>query len=218
VPGCERNDTLSEAEDLDRLRASFAARTGTAANGCPDADRLWRAVIGELPPADRRVLVAHTAECPACAGAWRLGREMAPRSPAGTATGRRWPPLAWPVAAALVVAGGLFLYTRPVGERPVYREPSAQAVRSLVPEDAPIPRGAFVLRWSGPEGARYDLSVLAEGLQPVHTARDLATTEHQVPEEALTGVPSGARLFWQVEVKPPEGGSYRSPTFLARLE
>ena len=218
MPGCERNDALSEPEDLDRLRASFAARSGSAASGCPDGDRLWRAVIGELTPADRRALVAHTAECPSCAGAWRLAREMAPRAPARTASGRRWPPLAWPVAAALVVAGGLFLYTRPAGEPPVYREPSAQVIQSLVPEDAPIPRDAFVLRWSGPEGARYDLRVLDQGMHPVHAARDLVAPEHRVPEEALTGVPAGARLLWQVEVKPPEGGSYWSPTFLARID
>jgi hypothetical protein len=207
---------VSEPEDLGRLRAGLAARSGVAAGGCPDAERLWQAVSGKLATAERRSLVAHTAECPSCADAWRLARELSPALPARAR--QSWVRLAWPVAAALVVAGGMVLYTRPTKEPASYRQPAAQAVRSLVPDDASLPRQDCVLRWSGPEGARYDLLVSTEGLRPVVAARDLEASEYRVPEEALAGLPAGTRLLWLVEVKPPGGGTTRSATFIVRIE
>ncbi len=99
---------------ITRLRDAFAslAPTAEARADCPEPERVWRAAAGEVPSAEIRALVDHTAGCPSCAEEWRLARELVPNvqgSVANFPVERRAPRSGWWLAAAaaglLVVAG-----------------------------------------------------------------------------------------------------------------
>jgi hypothetical protein len=213
---------------LERLRAAFAASAEDAAPGasCPEPELLLSARRFELPPEAVRSLVAHTAACGACAEAWRLAGEVIPLLPQpavvpGPSRSRPW----WggwasalAAAAVLVVALGALLGERR-GPAPGYRRGAAPVLRSLVPEDRPLPRQACVLRWSpGPAGSRYSVDVARDDLTPIAAARGLDATEYRVPPESLSGLPKGATLLWRVEAALAGGGRLESVTFLAKLE
>jgi hypothetical protein len=211
---------------LARLPQAFAALAEDAVPGadCPEPERLWSAVAGELPATDARSLVLHTAACPSCAESWRLARalvgETHVRRPATARTRWRGGPLSMAAAvAAVVLAGGAVLRqsTGPVAPR--YRDPRDEVLRALVTEDRPFSRADCVLRWSAiGEGARYDLRVATTTLRVVYSVRGLAATEHPVPAEALAGLPAGTRLLWQVEATTPDGTRATSPTFVVRIQ
>jgi hypothetical protein len=217
---------MTSHDDLERLRAAFAASAEDAAPGesCPDPERLLSARRFELPAEAIRSLVAHTAACGACAEAWRLAGEvdvLLPRPAAATPPSRSrtwwggWTS-ALAAAAVLVIALGAL-----VGERrgPAYREGAGLVLRSLVPEGRPLPRQACVLRWSpGPPGSRYAVDVAREDLAPIAAARGLERAEYRVPPESLAGLPRGATLLWRVEAVLSGGGRLGSVTFLATLE
>jgi TolA-binding protein len=64
------------------LRALLARQDTDAADiapaaGCPDPFRIWEAVDGGLPEDEVGALLEHSLQCPACAAAWRLARELA---------------------------------------------------------------------------------------------------------------------------------------------
>jgi hypothetical protein len=191
--------------------------------GCPPAERVWDAVRGGVAGRECREIVEHTAACGACAEAWRLAvdlrRELASAAPGGAAerARRRWAPLA--AAAGLLLALGLAWRLGLPVAKPAYREPPGTAVQSLIPEDRTLRRERFLLRWSSDAaGARYNLLVSREDLEPVARARGLAEPRFLVPVAALADLPGGARLLWQVEVLLPDGERRLSPTFFARLE
>jgi hypothetical protein len=217
--------------DVERLRAAWraAAEGARPRDDCPPAERLWETLRKELPAEARREVIEHLAGCASCSEAWRLAVEMVPEkvpeAPASRAwlpgwlTAHRLVPLA--AAAALAAAVGLgLLLTRGPGARqePGYREDRAPRIVSRVAEDVPLPRSDFRLRWSpGPEGARYDVRLTTESLEPVAAATGLLTPEWLVPESALARVSPGARLLWQVEMRLPGGGRRHSETFVASL-
>lgn len=210
------------ADDTLKLRQAFSSlsRGALPQEGCPEADRIWSAVRGELAPRETREVVDHTASCPACAEAWRLaveiGREAAEGTlakPAATTRGWDW---RWAAAAAIaLVAAGVLLWQR--GREPsgaVFRQAGAGDIRSLVPEGRPLPRESFVLRWTGaPEGSTYDVAVLTQELQAVVEADGLEEPELRVPEQDLRDVPSGAELYWYVDAELPGGAHVTSRTF-----
>lgn len=210
--------------DVDRLRRAFAdlvEHAAPPAGGCPSPDRLWWAARGELPAAESRALVLHTAECPWCAEAWRLALELRSEAHAEKPArlGTRWWGGALPMAAAVtavaLAAGVLLQQDGPAR----YRAQERGAVRALVAEDRPLPRAACVLRWSSAgEGARYDLRVATTALAVVYSTRNLSATEEQVPASALAALPAGTRLLWQVEAVAADGTRTASATFMARLE
>jgi hypothetical protein len=215
-----------------RLRAVFAALAEHAAptSLCPEPAALWSAVSGEAPPSEARRLVLHTAECPACAEAWRLARELRERSPAvndpvapSAARPRRWNVGAalGAAAAGVVLATAVALIARGPGRAipPAFRDGEAPVLRSLVSESRLLPRGQCVLRWtSGPPGTRYALRVVTETLDPIERVQGLDRAEHQVPEAKLRSLAPGSRLLWQVEAARPDGTRQTSATFVSRLE
>lgn len=215
--------------ELTRLRSAFASLAEDAVPGpaCPHPERIWLAVRreAELPAADVRELALHTAECPSCAESWRLAGELlaaeADQRPRAVGRIRRWGgalPLAAAVAA-VALAGVVIQHHGRGSVEPGYRDPRGGGMRALMAEDAPLPRAACVLRWSPvAEGARYDLRVATSTLAVVYRARGLAVTEHQVPAEALAGLPSGSRLIWQVEAVAPDGMRTASPAFVVRIQ
>ncbi len=205
-------------ESLRREFASLGARAAPSAD-CPDPERIFIAVRGELDAAGVRALMDHTAGCGSCAEDWRLARELMESVPAAApARGARRPVgwLALPAAAAVVAALSAILLGP---SHPRYRDGEVVLIRSLLDESRPLPRRSLVLRWTpGPKGSRYDVLVATSALAPLFSARSLEFAELVVPERNLAGLPSGARLLWRVEAMLPEGGRAASATFVARLE
>ena len=92
-------------------------------------------------------------------------------------------------------------------------------IRALIPEDRPLPRDDFVLRWSpGPEGSIYAVTLTTESFQPVDAGEGLSDPERPVQEDRLVGLDSGARLLWRVEALLPDGRKVQSDTFFVLLE
>lgn len=232
----------AETDDTVRLQRAWRSLSLAAVPQatCPDPERLWDAVRGELGPGDVRQVIDHTATCGACAEAWRLAREIAPaaeeaadrrRSPLRAAVHSRWRVASWGAMAAaamvlLVVglqwrdgfdpaAGG---DTASLESPPVFRGAETAVIRSLVPSEATLPRQDFVLRWEGPEGARYDLWVNTDDLMAVTEASDLDAPEYRVPEADLAAVAPGSRLLWRLEARLSDGGTARSATFVVLVE
>ena len=207
-----RRDRMQETERLREALGGTPAEPGVR-GGCPPAGELREAVAGNRSPEQVRELAFHAMACPRCARAWRLARELraefeGPRVSKDLVSrfrrvwgsSRTW----WALAAAsfLVAAVGAGFYLSGIPGRPpapVYREPSEQTITSL-------------------EGARYSVRVATEDLETVATADGIRETEFRVPEDAIRGFPSGARLVWQVKAVLPDGRSVRSRSFTARLE
>ena len=210
-----------EDETADDLRTAFRDAIDTAVLDGVDVDRVWRAVSGESPPEERRLVVERVAADPSWALAWRAAHELWTASGEGGAIARvsvRAPrrPRILALAAVLLVATGvgLFLRDRPV---PEYRGPRA-AITSRLPADRVFSRKACVLQWAGPAGATYDVRVLSEDMRLVHATAGLTASEYQVPEDFLSAFPAGARLLWQVRIQQADGSEVAGPTFVARLE
>jgi len=225
---------MNETEpDVERLRAALRALADGARPGekCPPPERLWATLRAELPVEQRREVIDHMASCPSCAEAWRLAVEIHPDpQPAAAPERRSWlatlftappfVPLAAAAALVMAIGTGLVVLREPRPPSPPgYRAAGPSAIRSLLPEDEPLPREAFRLRWSpGPEGARYDVRVTTGSLEPVASAQGLIEPSYLVPESALASLPAGTRLLWQVEARLPDGERRDSPTFMTSLQ
>jgi hypothetical protein len=222
------------SDSSDRLRAAFASRPGAQGTpeGCPDADSIWAAVRGGIPPGRTREIGLHAVSCTECGRAWRLAREMAAEAFPGSgaaaeSSARAGPPaptwwLWWGGAALAAAAGLLWMALPPLVRPPATQEHrmragAAEPIRSLLPQEAAVPREDCVLRWEGPAGARYALRVADESLVTLYRAGDLEATEHRVPPEALVGLPEGAILLWQLEAVLPDGRRLTSHTFVTAL-
>lgn len=214
---------ISRTSEDERLRRAFAAgsQRPSPEGGCPEPDRLWAAASGELPVAERRAIVDHTARCAACAEDFRLAAHVAGGVPRvrPAAVVREFPKRRWltgVLAAAAVMAvmmvglqGWVVRTTGP----DVYRSGEERAIASLLGSEPRLPRDAVVLRWEGPKGARYDVFVQTTRLEEVSQARDLVASEFHVPAEDLASLPAGTRLFWRVEAILSDGSRLPSKAF-----
>jgi hypothetical protein len=215
-----------EAAD-ESLRQAYRALGDTSPGTCSDHDleRIWRAVAGELPAAERRELVDRMATDPACAEAWRVADELWRASQVEGATGaahhvRPWT-RSWLATAAVLMLGvtiGLVSWlNRPHGDE--FRDPGGYVIESLVPSETPLSRDAFRLRWSpAPQGSHYQVRVTTEDLRVLATAEDLIVPELVVERDRLAGLPPGTRVLWQVDVALPSGERVSSHTFVARVQ
>jgi hypothetical protein len=205
---------MSESYDLNRLRAAFAQPDDPAhPESCPSLSEIWDGVHGKLPAGRLRDIVDHLAACSPCAEAWRMalalerpdhagiaqGIDGAPAAAAaadGTAGRPRWRlygAVATAAAAAFAVALGLHDSRRAapptapmvLAQRGGPAEPQT-ATRWLTPSEAALPRRGARLRWSGPPGATYDLTVelVDERGAPeplmIAAPRGLAATEYRL--------------------------------------
>ncbi len=226
-----------EDEELTRLRRAFAvSQAAPAPESCPDPEKIWEAVRGELPPREVETIVEHTAVCASCAEDWRLAAAFqtaepaistAPApAPAGVVRYGPWQRVRTYVlaAAAMLAVGvvGIQVYQaqQPDPGAAGYREGQQDAIQSRIADGAFLPRDRFLLRWSAPAaaGATYDIEVSTEDLRVVSSAEDLRTPEHQVPASALAGLPTGSRLLWKVEADLPDGSHLSSPTFVTTVQ
>ena len=225
---------------LARLRAAFAtADVPPDPQSCPAAETIWSAVRGELPPAQLREVVEHTARCSACAEDWRLAAELnrqqaadaedadaTPRRLATVVQGRfsgwrRWRPLAAAaaLAAGLLIAVGVYHNGSFSPQEPSYREARHSSIHSLLPAGAALPRGAAVLRWSPLPGATgYDVEVSTEDLKSVATAKGQTAAQYRIPASALASLPRGTKLLWRVDAVRSDGSHETSPTFTTPLD
>ena len=214
-------------EPDEALKKAFQSLADTTDEGpsAADNDLVWRALSGELPASERRALVDRMSRDPALAESWRIAhevsRETSAQAPASVSRVRGWMPAWLAAAAALFVTVGIavvFQLSRP-GVDDTFRDGRAYVVQSLVPSDTALPRNAFRLRWTpGPAGARYTLRVTTEDLRVLATASDVTSPEYVVSSDLLSTVPSGARVFWQVDAVLPEGNTVSSQTFVARVQ
>lgn len=222
---------MNGIEDEATLRRAFASLAGTAPAAtpgtCPEPERIYDAVRGELPPDELRRIVEHLADCPDCAEAWRLAAAFEEEGgvPAPAASPQPFPRLVAVAATVLVavLAAGLWWTTVQTPEAPVYRAAGDAAVVSLLSEGEPLDRDEPVLRWEvappgAPEGTTYDVLVTTADLDLVSEASELAEARYEIPAEALAGLPSGAELLWRVEAVTPEGRRIASPTFVTQIE
>src|SRR5689334_24928550 len=69
---------MMKDDELSRLRTAFTAPVPAAwsPESCPEPDRIWEAVRGELPPDEIREIVDHVAVCASCAEDWRIAAEF----------------------------------------------------------------------------------------------------------------------------------------------
>ncbi|HVG09631.1 MAG TPA: zf-HC2 domain-containing protein [Thermoanaerobaculia bacterium] len=212
-------------EELSRLQAAFAA-PAPPAGSCPEPDRIWEAVRGELPPEEVREIVDHVAICASCAEDWRVAVAFEKEAAAQQGNedvvrplpARRFQPWIAAAAAALVLTVGGVYFQQPQKPVPEYRGGESK-VESLVPPGGILPRQSFVLAWKPVPGAEsYDLLVTTTELDSVVNLKNLTTTRYQVPADALANLPAGALLHWSVAAVFPDGSREQSPTFMAALE
>lgn len=215
--------------DIGALRRAFTclADRETGGPACPTAEHIWAAAGGELGVEETAELVDHVASCASCAEAWSLARsfregELSRPKPAAVVRGpwyRRTAPWAAAAAAALILAvGGTLLVEHRPPPAPAYRAADDVTIRSLVAEDAPLPKDAFLLRWQGPEGSRYDLLVSTADLRVLAQPQGLSRPQYRVPEALLADQPAGAEILWQVEAERTDGTRVTSDTFISRVQ
>lgn len=189
--------------------------------GCPECSEAWRLAreLGAEVEVPAAVSEPTGRETPR---ARRVGAGLWERAAAAAEAvlPRRGSPNVWGWAAATATAAALLLVvgSNLFNPAPTTRGEDDAEVRSLVPEDQPLPRDDFRLRWTpAPEGSRYRVSVMTEALEPIVTAGDLAQPELVVSADELAGLAAGAAVLWRVEVELPDGGTRASPTFVSRL-
>jgi hypothetical protein len=92
-------------------------------------------------------------------------------------------------------------------------------LQSLIPEDEPLPRERFVLRWvPAAEGAVYDVLVTTERMDTLARGTGLDEAEFKVAEDVFESVESGSPIFWQVSAHLPDGRRIESPTFIVSVK
>lgn len=218
---------MDDKGESEHLRAAFRSLAANAlpTDSCPESEKLWDGLRGELPPDELRDVVDHTAACPTCGEAWRIGleleRELAREAdaPAPAREGRSTP--AWwrwaAVAAGVVGVLGLAQIGPWTDRGPTtYRDAATSGIVSLVAEDTPLPADACVLRWNlelPGDVAHYEIRVMTEDLRPVAEGRDLESPSFQVPASDLAELAPGSKLLWQVEAVMEDGGRVESETF-----
>lgn len=199
-------------DEVMKLRQAFAAPVPAAWNteGCPEPDRIWSAVRGELPPDEIREILDHVALCASCAEDWRIAMtfedEARKREPAPVRF-HRYRPWVAAAAAALVLTVGGRLILRPT---PGYRG-DKPTIEAAIPSGETLPREACILTWRPVEGAEsYNLQVTTEELEPVADRNGLTSPSYRIPVEALAKIPSGAMLHWKVTAVYPDGEKHSS--------
>jgi hypothetical protein len=215
--------------EIRRWREAFAglSERGMPGPECPDPDRIWAAATGEGTAEERQEVIAHTATCASCAGAFRLALGLSREERQGSAGIE---PIAGPwfqrtgslaaLAAALLLAVLLPILWRAQQGPPQYRDDGETVeIRSQIPEDAVLPRQQAVLRWSaGPPGSLYEVRLLTREAREVAVETGLEEPRYQIPPAALEGLPAGTVLYWQVKALRPDGTSGVSKTFTVRLQ
>ncbi len=205
----------------DSLIEGFSALEPSATDeaACPPAEEIWDAVHGKLSRERTREIIDLVVTNPAVAEVWRLASRLGAdgAEPAvgsvlrGRSRGPRWLAVAAALLLGVVGLWQLKIQTTPVATT---RERASAAIQSLLANDERLPRADFQLRWTTESaGARYDVRVLTETLEPVAEAFDLTTGEFRVDPTHLIRLDDGSRLLWQVVEYRMTGEQTYSETF-----
>lgn len=217
--------TMKDVE-LSRLRAAFTAPAPVASTtSCPEPDRIWEAVRGELPPEEIREIVDHVALCTSCAEDWRIAVAFEKESRKQQENVFRSFPVArrfqtWVAAAAAVlvlsVSGLFYQQTQKINPEPGYR---GTGPKTGTVAERTCTRQACVLTWKPAEGAEsYEILVSNSAeLTTVADPKGLTSTQYQVPASALAGLPSGTRLQCTVTAVFPDGREEQVSSFPATV-
>ncbi|TVQ90281.1 MAG: hypothetical protein EA397_13060 [Deltaproteobacteria bacterium] len=122
-------------------------------------------------------------------------------------------PSTWVGAAGLAVAALALLAILPAlqphaPDAPtLYRATKGTPIELLTPADQALPRDAFELIWSIPNGDElsFDVVITDEDLGVIHSARDLQADRLRVPPAALSDLNPGTRLLWRVTARDVSG-------------
>lgn len=235
------SEPTAECPPLDRLRAAAAAESPLEerravlehALGCRYCAESWRLALqlGARPRiplwyhvvaiilADLRSLADLAGRVARSAPVSRLVSGLGALAPRA----RTWRLVV--LASASVTAVGLIsLVSGPPSHQQgshrggTLEPPASPTITSLVPESASLSRGGFVLRWSGPPGASFDLRVRTPEGGLVAAAMELAASEYQVPEEDLRRIASGELLTWSVSARLEDGRRVKAQEFKVRVK
>ncbi len=206
-----------------RLRSAFVETTPddrpTAA--CPPADAIWDAVGQGLEPGELRRVIGHVASCPACTESWRLASEIVGDEASGTRS--RCPPephdrrlrrVGWSSALAAMLAMGFFsFFYEGIGPGSIPRAAAgADTALRLAPPEEP-PTAECELRWTGLEGATYNVQILTERFELLAEESNLTQPRFRVPEELLASRPADTGLRLYVAAKSGLEGTLADATF-----
>lgn len=217
----------STRDELERLAEALTSGRSAANPAAPvSAEAIWRAMEGELPPAEVEALADRAARDPDLAVEWRLAvaakrlrdrsastnvREFRPRS---------WRPWMLSLAAAIMVmAVGLPVLLHQVGpQQPRFRGLPASPIERVAPGEGAPASGHLVLQWRcSVEAARYGVVVSDASLKALARAEDLHEPRFVVPADALKDLAPGATILWRVWAVTPDGRRVASPTFIEHL-
>jgi hypothetical protein len=216
---------MNDNEEIMRLREAFAAPDSAASNiqECPEPDRIWSAVRGELPADELREVLSHVALCASCAEDWRIAmafeEEARQREEARVIPFHRYQRWVAAAAAALVLTvSGKYIHEWQKEQGPPTYRGEQTRIEAVVSTGEALPREAFVLAWKPVENAEsYDLSVTDANLIVVAHQKGTSTT-YQIPAGDLAALSPGAKLHWTVTAFDEDGGILSTATFTNRLE
>lgn len=207
--------------------AALFQRTAPRGQGvnCPEPERLWAAISGELSVEELRGVVDHSAQCGECSEALRVARELKlATAPADTTSLKRWSPNPkWLVGLALAagVAGLVVVNAKQNQTLPgavAERGGEEPSVHSALPQ-APQSRKALVLRWVPyPHARRYNVTLATTDLHVLLERAGVESTELAIPAETLSTVSPGTRLVWRVEAMLENGRTVESAAFPLELD
>ncbi len=216
-------------DELERLQLAFTSveATGRSDDHPLEAERIWRAVRGELPPDEVEEMTDQVSRSPDAAAAWRfaveLSRELDETRDGAVVRIDRRRPIRWAVglaaAAAVVIGVGLPVFRSLAPDpTPVFRAADQFEIKNELPAGQELPRDAIELRWTpAGEGALYDIVLTDSGLAVLDRASFLEEPRYVPPAAALVGLPSGAEVWWKIDVTRPDGSRVSSPTFVNRV-
>ena len=221
----------------DELREAFRGWVAhDGGEGGPDPERVWDAVAGVADAPERQKVIAEMTKQPASLRWWLLADEVMPsedrlgpkveRSEATTG----WRSWLSSFRSRMVVLGGAAAATVALmvvvvtpdpdpGLVATHRQVGEPVFGSAIDNGARLSRRAPVLRWTCAIAAdRFDVVVQTAGLDMVAAAQDLSRPEYRIPEGALSKVPTGTSLLWQVTAYGPDGAEMTSKAFDFILE
>ncbi len=216
-----RND-----DSIRELTSRLGALDGDEKETCPHTEGIFDAARGDSTPDRIRQLIDHSIECPSCADAWFVARELSDgdiertNEWAGVVDGQEsarkssWALVGGLAAAALfAVTVGFQIAREETGSQDGYLVADTQSVRGggdveetrIAFETAAgtvLPRDACEVHWRGPEGARYkvEVSLIGDFATIAESGSNYKNTSFLVDPSQLDGLAAGKELRWGVSV------------------
>jgi anti-sigma factor RsiW len=223
---------MKDYGDLASMRRVFTSGPAVAPRpeSCPVPETLWSALHGELPPAELRQVVDHTATCPACAEDWRLAlamegeedeeEEEEPIAWVSAHNGhlhrfRVWMtvPIAAAVASLITVAQWGMRQPLPMS---AFRGQDQAVTGSSAPMK--LSRRDGVLSWPAVPGA-VSYEVIVDAKNGALDIQKAVNEPHlRLEPSQLERLPRGTEIRWTVDAILADGSRRQLPNFRSILE